>query len=149
MITVRIAHILGLEINGTPWERACLAKGKDPLDATADDIIGPMRGDMWDAAGKRVLSFDDEAYMEVMEELIPEDATSYHMDPVDFTREVADIATLTKQEAKIVGAIVDGSPIPDGKNYTGPLTQRLRTTPAAIWKAWSRAKTKLKNEWVA
>lgn len=149
MITLRIAQILGFEIHGTPWERACLAEGLNPSTATADDLLGPMPVRMTHDGGKQVLSFDDEAYIEALEELIPEEAALYHMDPVDFTREVTEIAGLTRQESKIVGAIVDGSPVPDGKNYSQPLAIRLRTTPLAVRDAWRRAKTKLKNEWVA
>lgn len=148
MINLRVAEVLAHEIHGTAWESACLNKGLDPAGATADEVIGKMTGDMWDANGKRVLPYDDEQYAEILEELEAEPVALFQ-DPKTFVREVTEVAGLTKQEARVVGAIVDGSPIPDGKNYTGPLARRLNTTPKAVRNAWEKARKKLRDNWAA
>jgi len=145
MINLRVAWVLAHEIHGTPWEGACLKKGLDPSSATADDILGRMRDDMWDASGKRVLTYGDD---HVFDELEAEPVTPVD-DSREFVTEVTEIAGLTKQERRVVSAIVDGSPIPDGKNYTGPLARHLNTTPKGVRNAWERAKRKLRDNWSA
>jgi len=145
MINLRVAWVLAHEIHGTPWEAVCLKKGLDPSSATADDVLGRMRDDMWDAAGKRVLTYGDD---HVFDELEAEPVTPID-DSREFMAEVTEVAGLTKQERRVVLAIVDGSPIPDGKNYTGPLAKRLGTTQGAAQRTWSRAKRKLRDNWSA
>jgi hypothetical protein len=144
VITQRIAHVLGLEINGTAWETVCLAKGLDPASATAEDILGPFPTRMTHDGGKRVLWYDAELLADLVEV-----EPSPRADAKQFVREVAEIARLTRLESRLVHAIVDGSPIPDGKNYTGPLARRFRTSTDAIKKTWSRAKKKLRDNWAA
>jgi len=148
MINLRVAEVLAHEIHGTAWEAACLAKGLDPSAATADDVIGKMQADMWDAGGKRVLPYDDDQYAEILAEL-EADEPAPDLDPKAFVMEVTEVAGLTKTEKRVVGAIVDGSPIPDGKQYTGPLAKRLNMTTDAVKKAWSRAKKKLRDNWAS
>jgi len=148
MINLRVAWVLAHEIHGTDWEAACLKKGLDPSSATADDVLGRMRDDMWDAAGKRVLAYDDDQYAEILEELEAEPVTATQ-DPKAFVAEVTEIAGLTKLERRVVGAIVDGSPIPDGKNYTEPLARRLNTTPNTLRVTWTKVKKKLRDNWAA
>lgn len=146
MITQRIAHLLGLEINGTAWERVCLDKGLDPASATAEDILGPFPVRMTHDGGQRILAYDTELLAEIAE---LEPAPTSRQNAKAFVREVAEIAELTRLESRLVHAIVDGSPIPDGKNYTGPLARRFRTSTDAIKKTWSRAKKKLRDNWAA
>jgi hypothetical protein len=145
MINLRAAWVLAHEIHGTPWEKVCLKKGLNPSSASADDVLGRMRDDMWDASGKRVLTYGDD---HVFDELEAEPVTPVD-DPRKFMAEVTEVAGLTKQERRVVSAIVDGSPIPDGKDYTGPLARRLNTTPNALRVAWNSAKRKLRDNWSA
>lgn len=146
MIHLRLAWILAYEILGTRWEAVCLTKGLDPSSATADDVLGPMRDDIWDGSGKRVLYLDDDRLGEVLDEM---EAPATTQDPKAFVVEITQIAGLTRQETRVVRAIVNGSPIPDGKNYTEPLARQLNTTPKGVRNAWSRAKQKLRDNWAA
>lgn len=148
MINLRVAWALAHEIQGTAWEAICLKKGLDPSSATADDVIGPMPTRMTYGGGKPVLPYDDERLAEALEDLEAEDQ-AYHQDPKAFVSEVADVAGLTKTERRVVGAIVDGSPLPDGKQYAGILGKRLNMGVALVWKHWSNAKKKLRDNWVA
>lgn len=148
MINLRVAWVLAHEIHGTDWEAACLKKGLDPSSATADDVLGPMSTRLTYGGGKPVLPFDDDRLAEALEEMEADEPTPDH-DPRAFVTEVTEIAGLTKTEKRVVGAIVDGSPIPDGKQYTGPLAKRLNMTPGAAQRAWSRAKKKLRDNWAA
>ena len=148
MINLRVAWVLAHEIHGTEWETACLKKGLDPSSATADDVLGPMSTRITHGGGKQVLPFDDDRLAEVLEELEADEPIPSH-DPRAFVTEVTEIAGLTKTEKRVVNAIVDGSPIPDGKQYTAPLAKRLSMTPGAAQRAWSRAKKKLRDNWVA
>lgn len=148
MITLRVAQVLAYEVNGTAWEAACLRKGKDPLDATADDILGYMPERMERMGGKLMLPFDDERMAPEIEEM-EEAPTVFYQDPKAFVAEVTEIAGLTKTEKRVVGAIVDGSPIPDGKDYTGPLSKRLGMSGPLLRKHWSNAKKKLRDNWAA
>lgn len=146
MITQRVAEVLAYEIHGTAWERHCQARGLNPAMATADDLLGPCIEGSGRMGGKVVLPFDDDRMQEFLVDL--EEATPvYHQDPKAFVTEVTEIAGLTKTEARVVRAIVDGSPIPDGKAYTALLSRRLSTTAQAVQRAWSRAKTKLRENW--
>lgn len=148
MINLRVAEVLAHEINGTAWEAACLAKELDPAGATADDVLGPMSLRMTYGGGKQVLPYDDERVALLLEEL-EADEPAPNQDPKAFVTEITEIAGLTKTEKRVVAAIVDGSPIPDGKQYTGPLTRRLNMTTDSVKKAWSRAKRKLRDNWAA
>lgn len=148
MINLRLAEILAHEIHGTGWEAACLGKGLNPSIATADDVLGPMRGDMWDAGGKRVLGYDDDIFRDLLDELEAEPVL-LAQDPKAFVNEVAEITGLTKTEKRVVYAIVDGSPIPDGKDYTGPLAKRLSMNGTLLRKHWSNAKKKIRDNWAA
>lgn len=148
MINVRVAEVLAREIHGTRWEAACLSKGLDPSAATADDVLGPMSLRMTYGGGKQVLPYDDERLAAMLEELEADEPVP-DQDPRAFVKEITEIAGLTKTEKRVVGAIVDGSPIPDGKQYTGPLARRLNMTTDAVKKAWSRAKKKLRDNWAA
>jgi hypothetical protein len=147
MIHLRLAWVLAHEIHGTPWEEVCLTKGLDPSSATADDVLGPMSTRMTHDGGKPVLPVDDERVTSIVDEMEAEPVVD--VDPRQFVREVTEIAGLTRQERRVVSAIVDGSPIPDGKQYTGPLARRLGSTPDAVKKTWSRAKRKLRDNWSA
>lgn len=147
MINLRVAWILAHEIHGTPWESECLRKNLDPASATADDVLGPMNVRMTYGGGKQVLPYDDDLLADVLEELEAEEPIT--IDPRRFVAEVTEIACLTKAEKRVVSAIVDGSPIPDGKQYTGPLAKRLNTTTGAVQRTWSRAKKKLRDTWAA
>jgi hypothetical protein len=147
MINLRLAWAQAHEIHGTPWEAMCLTKGLDPSSATADDVLGPVsRTGLWDATGNRVLEYRDET--DIIETLVEPEVVVYD-DPRKFVEEVTEIAGLTRGESRLVYAIVDGAPIPDGKDYTAPLAKRFRTTPAAIRKRWSNAKRKLRDTWAA
>lgn len=148
MISLRLAWILAHEIHGTGWEGACLTKGLDPSSATADDVLGPFSVRMTYGGGKPVLPYDDARVAEALDELEADEITTIE-DPKAFMDVVSEIAGLTKQERRVTLAIVDGSPIPDGKNYTGPLARRLNTTPKAIRNAWIKAKAKLRQNWAA
>lgn len=148
MIDLRVAEVLAYEIHGTAWEAACLRKGLDPSEATADDVLGPMSMRMTHSGGKPVLPYDDARLAEVLADLEAPDPV-VNQDPRAFVTEVTEVAGLTRQERRVVSAIVDGSPIPDGKQYTGPLARRLNSTPEAVKKAWSRAKRKLRDNWAA
>lgn len=148
MTPFRVAEILAWELNGTRWERECLARGKDPLAASADDIIGPMPIRMTYDGGKRVLSFEEEWMSDHENEPSPDEIV-VEQTPRELVADLREIAGLTKQEAAVTLAIVDGSPIPDGKYYTAPLARRLKTTSKALREAWRRAKTKLLDHWVA
>lgn len=148
MINLRVAEVLAHEIRGTAWEAACLANGFDPAAATADDILGPMTLRMTYGGGKAVLPFDDERLALVLEEMEAEESVP-DQDPKAFVAEVTEVAGLTKTEKRVVGAIVDGSPIPDGKDYTGPLSKRLNMSGALLRKHWSNAKKKLRDNWAA
>jgi hypothetical protein len=145
VINLRVAEVLAYEIHGTAWEAACLKKGLDPSEATADDVLGRMRDDMWDAAGKRVLTFGDD---HIFDDLEAEPVVAID-DPREFMSEVTEVAGLTKQERRVVSAIVDGSPIPDGKQYAVVLSRRLGMGTALVWKHWSNAKKKLRDNWAA
>lgn len=149
MITLRVAEVLAHEVHGTAWEAACLRKGKDPLDATADDVLGPMPTRMTYDGGKPVLPYDDDRLADALAELEAPEPETFHQEPKAFVAEVTEIAGLTKTEKKVVGAIVDGSPIPDGKDYTGPLSRRLGMSGTLLRKHWSNAKKKLRDNWVA
>jgi hypothetical protein len=149
VINLRVAWVLAHEIHGTDWEAACLGKGLDPSSATADDVLGPMSVRLTYGGGKSVLPFEDDRVAEILEGLEADDQVRQIEDPRVFVTEVTDIAGLTKTEKRVVGAIVDGSPIPDGKQYTGPLARRLSMTTGAVQRAWSRAKKKLRDNWVA
>lgn len=148
MINLRVAWALAHEIHGTEWEALALKKGLDPSSATADEMIGPMPTRMTYGGGTPVLPYDDDRLSEALEDLESENQV-HHQDSRAFLAEVAEIASLTKQEKRVTFAIVDGSPIPDGKNYTGPLAKRLNTTPKAVRNAWEKAKKKLRDNWVA
>lgn len=148
MINLRVAWVLAHEIHGTDWEAACLNKGLDPSSATADDVLGPMPVRMTYSGGKPVLPYDDDRVADALEEL-EADEPAPDLDPKAFVTEVTEIAGLTKTEKRVVAAIVDGSPIPDGKQYTGPLARRLNMTTGAVQRAWSRAKKKLRDNWAA
>ena len=148
MINLRVAEVLAHEINGTAWEAACLAKHLDPSSATADDLLGPVTTRMTYGGGKPVLPYDDARLAEALDELEADDVVP-GQDPKTFVTEVTEIAGLTKQERRVVYAIVDGSPIPDGKNYTAPLAKRLNTTPKAVRNAWEKARKKLRDNWAA
>lgn len=148
MITLRVAEVLAYEILGTRWEAACLGKGLDPSAATADDILGPMSTRMTYGGGKPVLPYDDDRLADALEDLEADEPTP-DTDPATFVAEVTEIAGLTKTERRVVGAIVDGSPIPDGKQYAGILGKRLGMGNALVWKHWSNAKKKLRDNWVA
>ena len=148
MITLRLAQVLAYEILGTRWESECLKRGLNPSEAAADDLFGPMSLRMTHGGGKLVLPLDDDRVSEALDELESEPAT-VTQDSRAFVKEVAQISGLTRAESSVVYAIVDGSPIPDGKQYTGPLARRLNKTPAAIWMSWSRAKKKLRDTWAA
>jgi DNA-binding CsgD family transcriptional regulator len=148
MINQRVAEVLAYEIHGTAWEAACLKKGLDPSSATADDVLGPMSVRLTYGGGKPVLPYDDERLAEVLEELEAEPVVP-DLDPKAFVAEVTEIAGLTKTERRVVGAIVDGSPIPDGKQYAGILGKRLNMGVALVWKHWSNAKRKLRDNWAA
>lgn len=149
MINLRVAEVLAHEVNGTAWEAACLRKGLDPLDATADDILGPMSVRMTYGGGKPVLPFDDDRLADALAELEAPEPGVFHQEPKAFVAEVTEIAGLTKTEKRVVGAIVDGSPIPDGKQYAGVLAKRLGMGSALVWKHWSNAKKKLRDNWAA
>jgi hypothetical protein len=146
MLTQRVAAVLAYEIHGTGFEAACLARGLNPGCATADDLLGPMMDGPGKLGGKVILPFDDDRMQQLLIDL-EAPTTPYYEDPKTFVAEVTEIASLTKTESRVVRAIVDGSPIPDGKAYTAPLARRLNTTTAAVQKAWSRAKTKLRLNW--
>jgi hypothetical protein len=148
MINLRVAEVLAYEIHGTAWEAACLRKGLNPSEATADDVLGPMSMRMTYDGGKPVLPYDDDRLAEMLADLEAPDPV-LNQDPRAFVAEVTEVAGLTNQERRVVSAIVDGSPIPDGKNYTGPLARRLNTTPKAVRNAWERAKSKLRDNWAA
>lgn len=148
MINLRTAWVLAHEIHGTGWEAACLGKGLDPSSAAADDVLGPMSIRMTYGGGKPVLPYDDDRLAEVLEEL-EQDEPIPNTDPKAFVAEVTEIAGLTKTEKRVVGAIVDGSPIPDGKDYTGPLSRRLSMSGTLLRKHWSNAKKKLRDNWAA
>jgi hypothetical protein len=148
MIDLRVAEVLAYEIHGTAWEAACLRKGLNPSEATADDVLGPMSMRMTYNGGKPVLPYDDDRLAEMLADLEALDPV-VDQDPRAFVAEVTEIAGLTKQERRVVSAIVDGSPIPDGKNYTGPLARRLNTTATAVTTAWAKAKRKLRDNWAA
>ena len=147
MINLRVAEVLAHEIHGTAWEAACLRKGLDPSEATADDVLGPMSTRLTYDGGKPVLPYDDDRLAEMLADL--EAPAQVDQDLKTFMSEVTEVAGLTRQERRVVSAIVDGSPIPDGKQYTGPLARRLNSTPDAVKKAWSRAKKKLRDNWAA
>lgn len=136
------AERLAWAVLGTAWESRCLATGLDPFQASADDILGPMSTRIRDNQSTRVLHLGD----------VPEGAEQLQDKP-ESTREfmamVALVAGLTRQERRVTQAIVEGSPIPDGKNYSEPIAKRLRTTPTAIRNAWARAKKKLQESWTA
>lgn len=149
MITLRVAEVLAHEINGTAWEAACLRKGKDPLDATADDILGPMSVRMTYGGGKPVLPFDDDRLADTLAELEAPEPEVFIQEPKAFVAEVTEIAGLSRQEKRVVSAIVDGSPIPDGKKYAGILATRLKMSENAVRLNWSRAKKKLRDNWAA
>lgn len=146
MINLRVAWSLAHEIHGTAWEAACLTKGLDPSSASADDVIGPMPTRMTHGGGNPILPYDDDRLTEILDEM---EAKDQPLDSKAFMAEVADVAGLTRAEKRVVGAIVDGSPIPDGKQYTRTLALRLRATPDAVRKTWSRAKQKLRDNWAA
>lgn len=146
MINLRVAEVLAHEIHGTEWEATCLRKGLDPSSATADDVLGPLSMRMTYGGGKPVLPYDDERLAEALEELEAEPVVP---DPRAFVAEVTEIAGLARQERRVVGAIVDGSPIPDGKRYTDTLALRLKMTEKAVREAWRRAKKKLRDNWAA
>lgn len=148
MINLRVAEVLAHEIHGTAWEATCLAKGLDPAGATADDVLGMMSIRMTYGGGKPVLPYDDDRLAEALEEL-EADGVVPDQDPRAFVTEVTEIAGLTKTEKRVVGAIVDGSPIPDGKDYTGPLSRRLNMSGTLLRKHWSNAKKKLRDNWAA
>lgn len=148
MTTPRVAEVLAYEILGTRWEYECLKRGLNPSVATADDLLGHMSLRMTYDGGKLILPLEDERLIEALEELEAEPVIVVQ-DPKAFVAEVTEVAGLTKTERRVVYAIVDGSPIPDGKQYTGPLARRLNMTQAAIWMAWSRAKKKLRDNWAA
>lgn len=150
MINLRVAEVLAHEIHGTAWEAACLTKGLDPSTAIADDILGPMPTRMTFDGGKPVLPYDDDRLSEALADVeAPEPVGPAIQDPKAFVTEVTEIASLTRQERRVVSAIVDGSPIPDGKRYTSTLALRLRMTEKAVREAWRRAKRKLRENWVA
>jgi hypothetical protein len=149
MITLRVAEVLAHEVNGTAWEAACLRKGKDPLDATADDILGPMATRMTYDGGKPVLPYDDDRLADALADLEAPEPVTFVQEPKAFVTEVTEIAGLTRQEKRVVAAIVDGSPIPDGKRYTEVLALRLKMTTNAVRLNWSRAKKKLRDNWAA
>jgi hypothetical protein len=144
MINLRLSWVLAHEIHGTKWEDACLARGLNPSSATADDVLGPMSTRMTYGGGKQVLPLDDDLVADLEAEDQP-----VVQDPRKFMDEVAQIAGLTKTERRVTLAIVDGSPIPDGKQYTGPLSKRLNMGAALVHKHWSNAKKKLRDNWVA
>lgn len=148
MINLRLAWALAHEIHGTPWEVVCLAKGLDPSAATADDVLGPMSTRITHNGGKPVLPLDDDRVSELLAELEAEPET-VSQNPRAFVTEVTEIAGLTKTEKRVVSAIVDGSPIPDGKQYAGTLAKRLNMGTALVWKHWSNAKRKLRDTWAA
>lgn len=145
MINLRLAWVLAHEIHGTRWEAECLRKGLNPSIATADQVLGRMHGDMWDAAGKRVLTYGDTDFFDDLE---AEPAVTIE-DAREFMGQVTEIAGLTKTQKRVVSAIVDGSPIPDGKQYAGTLAKRLNMGTALVWKHWSNAKRKLRDTWAA
>lgn len=147
MINLRVAWALAHEIHGTPWETECLGKGLDPSSATADDVLGPMNVRMTYGGGKQVLPYDDDRLAETLEELEADEPVTD--DPRRFVTEVTEVAGLTKTEKRVVSAIVDGSPIPDGKDYTGPLSKRLNMSGTLLRKHWSNAKKKLRDNWAA
>jgi DNA-binding CsgD family transcriptional regulator len=148
MINLRVAWVLAHEIHGTAWEALCLSKGLDPSSATADDVLGPMSTRITHSGGKPVLPLDDDRVSDLLAELEAEPEI-VHQGSRAFMAEVTQIAGLTKQESRVALAIVDGSPIPDGKDYTKPLAKRLNTTPKGIRNAWERAKKKLRDTWAA
>lgn len=143
IVTARLAETLAYEILGTEWEEACLGKSLNPSSASADDLLGRFHSDLWDADGSRVLPLDEE----LIENL--EARTSPYQDARAFVTEVTEVARLTRSERRVVYAIVDGAPIPDGKRYTNILALRLNLTPESARKTWSRAKAKLRETWVA
>lgn len=148
MINLRVAEVLAHEIHGTAWEAACLGKGLDPSSATADDVLGPMNVRLTYGGGKQVLPYDDDRLAGVLEELEAEPVVP-DLGPKAFVAEVTEVAGLTRQERRVVGAIVDGSPIPDGKRYTEILALRLKISTNAVRLNWSRAKRKLRDNWAA
>lgn len=148
MIHLRMALVLAYEIHGTGWESECLRLDLDPSSATADDVLGPMPTRMTYGGGKPIMPYDDERLTEMLEELEAEPVL-LAQDPKTFVNEVAEIVGLTKTEKRVVYAIVDGSPIPDGKDYTGPLSKRLNMNGTLLRKHWSNAKKKLRDNWAA
>lgn len=148
MINLRVAEVLAHEIHGTAWEAACLSKGLDPAGATADDVLGPMSTRLTYGGGRPVLPYDDDRLAEALAEM-EADEVMPDQDPKAFVAEVTEIAGLTKTEKRVVSAIVDGAPIPDGKQYAGVLAKRLNMGVALVWKHWSNAKKKLRDKWAA
>jgi hypothetical protein len=148
MINLRVAWVLAHEIHGTAWEAECLRKGLDPSSATADDVLGPMSTRITHSGGKPVLPLDDDRVSDLLAELEAEPEITHQSSPA-FVTEVTEIAGLTKTEKRVVSAIVDGSPIPDGKQYAGTLGKRLNMGTALVWKHWSNAKRKLRDTWAA
>jgi len=147
MINLRVAEVLAHEIHGTAWEAACLRKGLDPSEATADDVLGPMSTRLTYDGGKPVLPYDDDRLAEMLADL--EAPAQVDQDLKTFMSEVTEVAGLTRQERRVVSAIVDGSPIPDGKQYAVVLGKRLGMGTALVWKHWSNAKKKLRDNWAA
>lgn len=130
-------------VHGTAWEAECLERGLDPSQATADQVLGYMSVRMWDSDGKQVHTLSDPSMRD------QETSEDRPQDLREFVSEVSEIAGLSRQERRVVSAIIDGSPIPDGKRYATVLARRFRTTPAAIRQAWGRAKSKIKENWAA
>jgi hypothetical protein len=128
------------------WERADLETEADRLLIEAGHRID-RDGILYDNAGDRVLSLN-RFKSEGLEPEGPEPVSPDYLDRVDrFVAEVTEIASLTRQEIKLVEAIAEGEIWSNGTGISARVASRIGTTRHAVWESWRRAKKKLIKLW--
>jgi DNA-binding CsgD family transcriptional regulator len=139
---------------GKGWFLACLDQRLDPRVATAEEVIGRVDDRIRADSHTRVLlaselhevheSGEDwndpldagsPLYAEVPEEVVPDIVS------------VVEVAGLTRREAEVVTAIMEGVPMSHG--YAERLSERFGISAEVVRRHWSNAKSKLEASWVA
>lgn len=135
-----------------PWLYVCMDAGVHPREASADDVLGTQDDRIRTGSGDRVIL--------ASEMIVPGGDEEWEGDPLDlgeslydlFPNEVVpdlevviEVAGLTRKEAEVVSAIMDGTPM--GHGYADRVAFRLGITPVAVRVHWLAAKRKLRAHW--
>jgi len=129
---------------GCGWVLECEKRGLNPLEATADDILGYMP-QIERHNGKRDILLPHEDLVELAEQ--EPQYTSALASVSGFVAEVSFIAGLSPAETEVVACICDGGY--SHGSYAEVIAYRLNTTPAAVRVRWFRARGKLVSEWAS